>query len=96
MLSQICIYLQLWAEVQSTKMTNDSAESFHAHFNAQFDSAHPTIFVFTNVLHKLQTTTNLKLRNIDQPVAGRKDNRTRKEFAIMQSLGYRFVARMDM
>lgn len=45
----------LWAEIPSNqKCTNNSAESFHAHFNEQFYKAHPTIFVFMDVLVKLQ------------------------------------------
>ena len=42
---------EMWAEVPlNNKRTNNSIESFHAHFNAQFYSAHPTIFIFMEVL----------------------------------------------
>ena len=103
----------LWAEVPSTlKRTNNSTEAFHSHFNAQFYSAHPSSFVFMDLLQKVQATTYLKMRSTDQTVTARKEDKTRTEFAISQyrkyssgettrfeyikSLGYRFMARMDM
>ena len=102
----------LWAEGPSTlKRTNNSAEAFHSHFNAQFYSAHPSLFVFMDVLQNVQATTYLKMRSTDQAVTARKEDKTRSEFAISQnrkyssreitrleyikSLGYRFMPRMD-
>ena len=38
---------KMCAEIPSnTKITNNVAESFHTHFNAQVYNTHPTIFVF--------------------------------------------------
>ena len=42
--------------------SNNAAESFHAHFNAQFYTAHPTFFIFLELLVKLQATTYVKMR----------------------------------
>jgi hypothetical protein len=49
----------MWSAQPSAevKRTTNGAESFHAHFNEQFYSAHPCIFVFLDNLLKIQTTT---------------------------------------
>ena len=55
----------MWAEIPSTvKRTNNGAEAFHSHFNRQFYSCHPTIFVFLDVLTKTQTNTYIQIRGI--------------------------------
>ena len=75
----------LWAEVPSNqKRTNNSTESFHAHFDEQFYSAHPAIFVFMDVLQKLQTTTYIKIRSTGKQVIPRKADRERTEYIISQ------------
>ena len=70
---------------------------------AQFYSAHPSIFVFMDVLQKVQATTYLKMRSTDQAVTARKEDKiaisqsrkyssgeiTRLEY--IKSLGYRFI-----
>ena len=91
---------------------NNLAEAFHLHFNAQFYSAHPSIFLFMDVLQKVQATIYLKMRSTDQVVTARKEDKTQTEFGSSQyrkyssgeitrleyikSLGYRFMPRMDM
>ena len=47
----------LWASSPNmdTKRTNNGPETFHSHFNGQFYSAHPPIYVFIDVLLKQQT-----------------------------------------
>ena len=47
----------LWASSSNmdTKRTNNGPETFHSHFNEQFYSAHPPIYVFIDVLLKQQT-----------------------------------------
>ena len=55
---------EMWAEIPSNnKRTNNTAESFHAHFHTQFYTVHPTIFIFLDVLVKLQATTLRKSFN---------------------------------
>lgn len=72
---------EMWAEVPSNnKRTNNSAESFHAHFNAQFYSAHPTIFIFMEVLQKLQATTYVKIRGTNVAAPCRKVDREKNEY----------------
>ena len=48
----------LWSQVPSdSKRINNGPESFHAHYNEQFYSSHPAIYVFIDNIIKLQTTT---------------------------------------
>lgn len=75
----------LWAEIPShTKRTNNAAESFHAHFNEQFYTSHPSIFVFLDVLVKLQSNTYIKIRSVSKPATVRKPEQNRNEYAISQ------------
>jgi hypothetical protein len=39
-------------------------ESFDAHFNALFYSAHPNIFVLVSALQKVQNETYIKMRSV--------------------------------
>ena len=57
----------LWSQVPSdSKRTNNGPESFHAHYNEQFYSSHPAIYVFIDNIIKFQTTTYIKMRSIDE------------------------------
>ena len=88
----------LCAEVPSTlKRTNNSTEAFHSLFNAQFYSAHPSLFVFMDVLQKVQATTYLKMRSTDQALTARKEDKTRTEFTISQNRKYssREITRLE-
>ena len=59
----------LWAEVPSdSKRTTNGPESFHAHFNGQFYCSHPSIHLFLDFVLKLQTTSYIKLRSINEKV----------------------------
>uniref|UniRef100_A0A0P4VQ93 MULE transposase domain-containing protein n=1 Tax=Scylla olivacea TaxID=85551 RepID=A0A0P4VQ93_SCYOL len=103
----------LWAEIPSnTKRKNNVAESFHAHFNEQFYASHPSIFVFMDVLGKLQTATYVKIKSVGKPASMRKVDRDRTEYAVtqynkfisgqinrrnyMKALGNRFTARTNV
>ena len=59
----------LWSSLPSlnAKRTTNGAESFHAHYTEQFYAAHSTIFIFLDVLSKIQTTTYVKVRTIHMP-----------------------------
>ena len=59
----------MWASkpCSTAKRTNNGPESFHSHFNDQFYSAHPCIYVFIDVLKQIQTTTYIKIRGLDNP-----------------------------
>ena len=43
---------------------------------APFYSAHQSLFVFMDVLQKVQATTYLKMRSTDQAVTARKEDKT--------------------
>ena len=57
----------MWAEIpdEAAKRTNNGAESFHAHFNAQFYSKHLNIFIFVDVLKQIQTATYIQIRSLN-------------------------------
>jgi hypothetical protein len=55
---------QLWAAVsnQSVRTTN-AAESFHSHLNAQFYTSRPNIYLFVDVLLRVQTGTYITINS---------------------------------
>lgn len=58
----------VWAESSSAlTYTTNACESFHSHFNNSFYSSHPSIFVFLQVLEKIQTETYIKCNSINTP-----------------------------
>ena len=62
---------EIWAEIPSNNIrTKNATESFREHYNAQFSTAHPTIFVFLEVLVKLLAATYMHMRGTNV-VAGR-------------------------
>ena len=63
----------------NAKRTTNGAESFHAHYNEQFYAAHPTIFIFLDVLSKIQTTTYVKVRTIHMPAVIRRSDDSEME-----------------
>ena len=46
------------------KWTTNGAESFRAHLNEQLNASHPNIFVFVDVLLKLQTTSYIQMQKL--------------------------------
>ena len=75
----------MWASkpCSTAKRINNDPECFHSHFNDQFYSAHPCIYVFIDVLKQIQTTTYIKIRGLDNPATVR---RTEKEKLALFSL----------
>ena len=72
----------MWAEIPSiNKRTSNAAESFHAQLNEQFYTAHPTIFLFLEVLVKLQAKTYVKMRGTNVVAPYKK---TEKELILKQ------------
>ena len=103
----------MWAcEPSENKRTKNGTESFHAHFNEQFYSAHPTICIFTGVLRKVQTATYIKMRSMDNQALIRRIENDQISFLMEQYgkfqaneisryefikiVGYRFSARTDV
>ena len=58
--------------------------SFHADFNAQFYTTHPTFFVFLEVLVKLQATTYVKMRETNVVSPYEKTEREINELILRQ------------
>ena len=54
----------VWSECSASLRTINACESFHAHFNALFYSAHPNIFVLISALEKMQNETYIKMRSV--------------------------------
>ena len=56
----------VWSECSASSFrTINACESFHAHFNALFYSAHPNIFVLVSALQKIQNEIYIKMRSIN-------------------------------
>ena len=64
------------------KRTNNGPEAFHRHFNATIKTPHPNIGQFLDFILKLQTTTYIKIRCIDQPAVIRREHREKSEHAV--------------
>ena len=57
--------LTVCAECSATSLSTIIAcESFHAHFNALFYSAHPNIYITVSALQKIQHETYIKMRSV--------------------------------
>ena len=55
----------VWSECSASSLrTINACESFNAHFNALFYSAHPNIFVLVPALQKIQNETYIKMRSV--------------------------------
>jgi len=55
---------QIWAEfVSSTMRTTNNCESFHKKLNSSFNSSHPNIFNFIEILKSMQCDTYITLRS---------------------------------
>ncbi|CAC5397336.1 unnamed protein product [Mytilus coruscus] len=94
------------------KRTTNGAESFHAHLNEQFYASHPNIFVFVDVLLKLQTTSYIKMRTLTVKAPVRKYEKEKMNFLLEQNtklvngecttvdfvrrVGYKYSARTDL
>lgn len=55
----------IWANSNSVCHTTNACESFHANFNKNFNTAHPNIYDFINVVKEFQTETYIKLQSIN-------------------------------
>ncbi|CAC5397190.1 unnamed protein product [Mytilus coruscus] len=105
---------QIWASPPDTeaKRTTNGPESFYSHFNSQFYACNPSIFIFMNVLQKIQTTAYIKIRSLSAIAPVRKNDRKRIEFVseqfvkygreeitrldFIKSVGYKFSALTNM
>lgn len=54
---------EIWAQPVLFARTTNACESFHSHFNQQFYTPHPNIFVFTEQLKNVQIDTYIKINS---------------------------------
>ena len=58
----------LWASSpENSRRTNNAAEAFQSHYNAQFYAAHPNIYIFLDVISKMQANAYVKTRFVGTP-----------------------------
>jgi hypothetical protein len=76
----------MWAAVPdlTSKRTNNRPESFHSKLNAHFYASHPNIFLFVDVIKKMQATTYINIRAIDSIFAPRRCEMEKHQFAVAQ------------
>jgi hypothetical protein len=104
----------LWFSLPSlnAKRTTNGAELFHAHYNEQFYAVHPTIFIFLDVLSKIQTTTYVKVRTIHMPAVIRRSEMEKlsslmnqysnlqaneiDRYQFVKAIGYKYSAKTDI
>lgn len=73
----------VWAETPTTaRRTNNGPEAFHRHYNDQFYSSHPSMFVFIDNIIKLQATTYIKLRSTNGTAVRSRHNSEKESFAV--------------
>jgi len=64
--------------------TNNGAESYHSHLNAEFYAKHPNIYMFFDVLKKIQQSAYVSMNSLSQRA------RTSKfELTLLTYLDYR-------
>ena len=100
------------APTPNCKRTNNGSESFRSHYNEQFYSHHPNIYIFIDVIKEIQATTCLKMRSLDMPAAVRKEEKEKMDFVIekyqlsvrgditrsqyIRCVAYKYSARTDL
>ena len=74
---------ELWADIPDlSKRTNNGPESFHAHFNGQFYSKQPSIYLFLDVILKLQTVTYIRMRNMNENAPRSRKDREKEVYLL--------------
>ena len=103
----------MWAtNPDDVKRTNNGPESFHSHYNEQFYTAHPSIYIFIDVIKQIQSTTYIKIRGLDTPATHKRSGLEKVMYARQQyaklesgeitrstyikSMGFKFAARTDL
>ena len=83
------LHSQISLTYRSTTLRNkqekkcfNGAESFHSHFNEQFSATHPSLFIFFDVLLKLQSVTYIKIRGITSAAPLRRKEKQKVEYSL--------------
>ena len=83
----------LWAQPPDVSgampHTNNGDESYHSHLNAEFYVKHPNIYMFVDVLKKVQQTAYVAMNSLSQPARISKDERDKRQFAVAAYYDYR-------
>ena len=69
----------LWANEAVVGRTTNACENFHRHFQDNFPSAYPNIFLFLDILEKEQQKIQLKIRTIEPTAPKRRKTKTKEE-----------------
>ena len=74
------LYSYLSFGQRNSKQPINGPESFHAHYNEQFYSCHPAIYIFLDTIIKFQTTTYLKLQSIQECAPHSRQDKEKEQF----------------
>ena len=74
--------------VNKTHQTNNGPEAFHSKLNSHLHASHPNIFLFFDVIKKMQATTYIKIRAIDSIFAPRKCEAEKLQFCVEQYIAF--------
>ena len=69
--------------------TNNGAESYHSHLNAEFYVKHSNIYVFVDVLKKIQQTAYVSMNSMSQQARKSKYEREKTAFVVSTYHDYR-------
>jgi len=69
--------------------TNNGAESYHRHLNAEFYAKHPNIYMFVDVLKKIQQSAYVSMNSLSQPARTSKFEREKRQFIVTAYFDYR-------
>ena len=81
----------LWAQPPDLSMphTNNGAESYHSHLNAEFYAKHPNIYMFVDVLKKIQQSAYVSMNSLSQPARTSTFEREKRQFIVTAYFDYR-------
>ena len=84
----------LWAKPPDLLFpyTNNGAESYHSHLNAEFFVKHPNIDVFVDVLKKILQTMYVSTNSMSQQARQSKYEREKTEFVMSAYYDYPIIA----
>jgi len=69
--------------------TNNGAESYHSRLNAEFYAKHPNIYMFVDVLKKIQQSAYVSVNSLSQPARTSKFEREKRQFIVTAYFDYR-------
>jgi len=78
----------LWAKPPDLLFpyTNNGVESYHSHMNAEFYVKHPKIYVFVDVLKKIQQTAYVSMNSMSQQARTSKYERKQRLWCLYTTI----------